>query len=118
MARNTVTLMDEDGDYSDWIEIYNPGSFSVPLTGWSLTDDSSNLSKWRFAADTISAGAYLIVFASDKDRSSGPHFHTNFKLISAGEYLALLRPDSTMASELLIYPELQDDISYAYFDQG
>ena len=39
MADNSATLADEDGDYPDWIEIYNPSQDDVSLSGWHLTDD-------------------------------------------------------------------------------
>ncbi len=39
MAENHGALTDEDGDTSDWIEIFNPGSEPVNLLNWSLTDD-------------------------------------------------------------------------------
>ena len=48
MADNTRTLADEDGHYEDWIEIYNKGEIPVSLRGWSLTDDTTDLQKWRF----------------------------------------------------------------------
>ena len=48
MAINDNTLNDENGDYSDWIEIHNPTDAPVNLDQWSLTDDPNNLTKWRF----------------------------------------------------------------------
>jgi len=48
MAANTNTLTDEDGEYQDWIEIYNGSTNSVNLDGWCLSDDTNNLAKWRF----------------------------------------------------------------------
>ncbi|HEY4760675.1 MAG TPA: lamin tail domain-containing protein, partial [Thermoguttaceae bacterium] len=50
MADNTSTLPDGDGDFSDWIEIYNPNSTAVNLDGWHLTDNAGNLDKWPFPA--------------------------------------------------------------------
>src|SRR6266542_2431616 len=90
MARNQGVLFDEDGDTSDWVEIYNPGESPVDLTGWSLTDDPKKLDKWHFPGVTIPAGRFLVVFASGKDRSdpAGP-LHTGFELFSSG-YLALV----------------------------
>ena len=41
MADNKKTLADVDGDFSDWIEIYNTGATNVNLSGWALTDDST-----------------------------------------------------------------------------
>src|SRR6059036_2079837 len=63
MASNSRTLADEDGDSSDWIEIYNPAADTVSLDGWFLTDDANRLAKWRFPNVTLEANAYMVVFA-------------------------------------------------------
>jgi hypothetical protein len=96
MAANTHTLRDEDGEYSDWIELYNRGATRVDLLDWSLTDSAANLAKWRFPATNIAPGQYLVVFASSKDRRiPGAPLHTNFKLDPGGEYLALVDATGT-----------------------
>ena len=114
MAKNTATLQDEDGDFPDWIEISNPTLGAVPLSGWYLTDDDSDLGRWTFPEVTLEAGHQLLVFASGKDRRDPDAvLHTNFKLDDGGEYLALVRPDLTIASSFApTYPALQPDISY------
>lgn len=116
MAKNDSVIPDEDGDYSDWIEIHNSDtSGGVDLGGWSLTDDASDPHKWSFQSGTwLSAGTFIVVFASDKDRSDPLGLlHTNFKLSGSGEYLALVRPDSSAATEYSPqYPEQYDDISF------
>ena len=38
----------QDGDSSDWIEIYNPTRKAVALGGWHLTNDIDDLAKWEF----------------------------------------------------------------------
>src|ERR1051325_158605 len=87
MAYNTHVLNDEDGDASDWIEVRNAGSDRINLAGWFLTDAANNLTKWRFPATNLNAGAQLIVFASNKDRRTpGQPLHTNFRLEQNGEY--------------------------------
>src|SRR5262245_32784967 len=69
MADNLSTLLDEDGDPSDWIEIYNAGAGPQSLGGWSLTDDAGEPGKWRFPLGVqMPADSYLIVFASGKNR--------------------------------------------------
>ncbi|MDD2597860.1 MAG: lamin tail domain-containing protein [Kiritimatiellae bacterium] len=115
MASNDYSLEDEDNSSSDWIEIYNRGDMAGDLEGWSLTDSDKNLAKWVFPATPLPAGAYLVVFASNKDRRvSGRELHTNFKLGAEGEYLALVKPDRiTIASEYSPkYPIQLTDISY------
>src|SRR5437016_1476299 len=68
MASNSRTLADEDGAFEDWIEIQNRSAAAVNLDGWSLTDAAANLTKWRFPATNLAAGASVVVFASGKDR--------------------------------------------------
>ncbi|MDP6380305.1 MAG: lamin tail domain-containing protein, partial [Phycisphaerae bacterium] len=89
MAINDTTLADENTDYSDWLEVHNAGDVSMNLDGWYLTDDAGDLTKWQFPSRTLNAGDYLVIFASDKDRT-GAELHTNFKLSGGGEYLALV----------------------------
>ncbi|MGB0386056.1 MAG: lamin tail domain-containing protein [Ardenticatenaceae bacterium] len=115
MASNDNTLADEDGDYSDWIEIHNRDSTLVNLEGWYLTDDDDELTKWRFPSATLAPDSYLVVFASNKDRAdAGSVLHTNFKIKSSGEYLALVEPDGrTIAAEYAPeYPPQFEDVSY------
>ena len=115
MAINDATLTDEDGDFSDWIEIYNVSNQSVYLDGWFLTDDETRLERWRFPDIMIEAGGYLIVFASNKNRiNPGNELHANFRLSGQGEYLALVKPDGiTVASEYEPeFPQQYPDISY------
>jgi hypothetical protein len=97
MAANDSGLADEDGDFSDWIEIHNPDNAPTSLAGYHLTDNPTNLGKWTFPAVTLSPGAYLVVFASGKDRlDPAGRLHADFSLSAEGEYLALVAPDGEM----------------------
>jgi hypothetical protein len=115
MASNESTLADEDGAYSDWIELHNPAAVSLNLAGWYLTDSASNKTKWQFPAIVLPAGGYVVVFASSKDRRNpGSNLHTNFALSAGGEYLGLIRPDGeTVEFDFgARFPAQSDDISY------
>ena len=90
--------------YPDWIEIYNPTEQPINLSGWYLTDNNNNLTKWQFPENTvIEPYEYLIIFASNKNNSDNPDnypflddfgsIHTNFGLSGDGEYLALIKPE-------------------------
>ena len=122
MASNSTTLLDDDGDSSDWIEIVNDQAEEVNLSGWYLTDDANNLTKWQFPSKVIPGGGYLVVFASNKDRAGAndPKLHTNFQLTSTGEYLALVKPDGqTIASFYApTYPPQTTDVSYGVSADG
>jgi hypothetical protein len=114
MADNLETLLDADGEPSDWIEVYNGGSAVVSLAGWSLTDDATDPGRWVFPALELGAGEFLLVFASGKDRrDTNGELHTNFRLSRQGEYLGLLSPDGSVASHFAPeYPEQLSDRSY------
>ena len=121
LAVNDTVLADEDGEYSDWIEIHNPDPTSLSLAGYHLTDNAANLTKWTFPAVTINPGGYLVVFASNKDRTDPTEeLHTNFRLSSAGEYLALVQPDgTTITSEFTpTYPPQFADESFGFGTPG
>ncbi|WP_193214510.1 chitobiase/beta-hexosaminidase C-terminal domain-containing protein [Luteolibacter marinus] len=68
-SANDSTLLDEDGDPSDWIELLNRGGQAVDLTGWGLSDRSDSPFKWTFPTVTLGAGERLLVWASGKDRT-------------------------------------------------
>ncbi|MCI0748489.1 MAG: lamin tail domain-containing protein, partial [Verrucomicrobia subdivision 3 bacterium] len=115
-AVNDSTLRDEDGEYSDWIEIHNRAEVAGSLNGWFLTDAAGSLTKWRFPNVAIPAGGYLVVFASNKNRTNtaAGRLHTNFQLSSDGEYLALVDANTNIVSEFApAFPAWQPgEISY------
>lgn len=88
MSSNGSTIADKDGDFEDWVEIYNASANDVDITGFYLSDRLSNTLRWQFPTQTIEAGGYLLVFASGKDLK-GEELHTNFKISSSGEPLIL-----------------------------
>lgn len=117
MARNSNTLVDGDGNSSDWIEILNRGDELVDLDGWYLTDDSDQLTKWQFPSHPLDAGERLVVFASGAEPNyidPAGYLHSNFKLQGAGEFLALVQPDgTTIASQFAPeFPAQKQDVSY------
>jgi len=115
LAKNTSGLKDEDGDYSDWIELFNRSTNVVNLGGWYLTDSAKKPTKWRIPSTNMEPNGFLIVFASGKDRAvPGLPLHANFSLDASGEYLALLEPDgTTIASQFSpTYPEQYSNMSY------
>ena len=111
MASNDTTLADGNGNFPDWIEVFNQGDAAVDLTGWHLTDNAIDLTKWTFPDVALPAGGHLVVFASGNDApDSGGNLHTNFSLSAGGEYLALVQPDGmTIATQF--QPEFTQQIT-------
>lgn len=113
MASNANGIRDEDGDSSDWIEIYNGGATAVDLGGWHLSEKSRNLSEWTFPKLLLPSKAFLLVWASGKDRASVlASLHTSFKIDRSGGFLGLSLPDGTTLISSLRLPPQYPDISY------
>ncbi len=113
-ANSGKTYRDEDGDDSDWIELFNAGSTPVFLDGWYLTDEPNNLRKWRIPGVTINPNSYLVIFASGKNKTNiTGRLHTNFKLAASGGYLALVDSFGRVISDFgASYPQQFTDVSY------
>jgi hypothetical protein len=111
MASNTRGLRDEDGRFSDWIEIQNVGTNTVNMEKWILRDSNN---QWTFPATNIAPGDFIIVFATGDDRRvPGRPLHADFQLSSSGEYLALIKPDGTnITTEFNPYPGQIPNVSY------
>lgn len=117
MASNDDTLLDGDGNSSDWIELCNTGATNVDLTGWYLSDDAADPAAWAFPATNLAAGEYLVVFASGQETAgyvdSLGYLHTTFKLSADGESVVLTRPDGvTVEHSITNYPGQDEDVSY------
>jgi hypothetical protein len=116
MASNDGVLLDEDGDSSDWIEIWNEGRTPVSLGGLTLTDDLQEPDRWLFPEMELGANGYLVVFASSKDRRTpGRELHTNFELDRNGEALALMKRGENGYEPIEVfesYPRFRSNVSY------
>jgi len=90
LAGNSNNLLDEDGEQSDWLEIYNRSDHPLNLAGWALTNNLADPEKWAFPNRTLNSHDYLVIFASGKNRRAETgKLHTNFKLNQNGEFIAL-----------------------------
>jgi len=110
VSNNKASLVDEDGDTPDWIEVRNTGAATIDLAQWRLSD---GVDSWTFPDEALSGGATRLVFASNKDRRiAGAPLHANFKLAANGENLTLFRPDGTVADAFDPIPALLEDEAY------
>jgi hypothetical protein len=99
MADNDSLYADADGEFDDWIELYNAGDADINLAGYFLSDDGDELTKWTFPDVTIAADDYLIVWA-DKD-SEQDGLHADLKLSSDGEEIYLVSPNLQIVDQVL-----------------
>ena len=121
MASNNTWIQDPQGQYDDWIEIYNYGVNAINIGGMYLTDNPSAPTKWQVpvnnpAATTIAAGGFLLIWADNDTTDSG--LHANFKLDAGGEQIALFDRDGTTLIDSITFPGQNTDISYGRYPDG
>ena len=114
MAAPRSGLRDEDGDLSDWIELYNAGTERIYLSNYALSDNEDKPLKWFFPENAyIDPGQYYIVFCSGKDRDGAEtgYPHTNFGLSAEGETITLSNALGQLVDRVQ-YETLTVDCSY------
>lgn len=113
VAENDGSLLDQNGQESDWIEIFNSSAEAVSLDGLYLTDDPNDMTKWPFPAVAVAAGEHLVIFASGEDLRDTAHpLHTNFQLNRDGEYVALIAADGQSVVDRLDFDEQVFGLSF------
>src|SRR5437762_2803680 len=76
-SSNINTIIDEFGEYSDWIELYNTSSAPADLTGYTLSDNLQQPDKFLFPSFVLDGHDHVIIFASDLNKAeAGGHWET------------------------------------------
>ena len=116
-----------DDQFFDWIELQNLLDVDLNISGNHLTDSADDPVRWTFPSGTIvPAGQFLVVFASgldtvDTELDEQGLLHTNFRIGSEGEYLALTAQDGAVIDDFgepplqfpnTSYGRLNDQLSY------
>ena len=118
MADNDSTIADENGDYDDWIEIYNGDENEVWLGDKFLTDDLDEPDKWAMPDITLAPGGFVLVWA-DGHPGQGP-LHANFKLSKNGESIGIYDSGATdfFPLDTIVFGPQSVDTSYGRLPDG
>lgn len=116
MASNSSTIQDPEGNYSDWVEIFNNTNASINLNNYYISDDAANLTKFQLQTSgsdlIIGAGAYLVLWATGSPELGAKHL--GFSFSASGEDAYLTAPDGTTIISSFSYGVQRSDISYGY----
>jgi len=116
LASNVSTVVDQDGQFDDWIEIYNKGIVPINLESYKLSDDADDFSLFSFPAGTIiNANEYIVVWA-DKDLTQAG-FHADFKLSASGETI-YLADSNLVVIDSITYSSQVADVSFGRYPNG
>ena len=112
MASNDGTIADSNGDYHDWIELYNASNAPINLGDYALTDDLNNPSKFELPNTVLAAGDFVLFWASSSAQNDP--YHAPFKLSKSGEEIALFYDPLGAADtvDYISYTAQTTDVSY------
>lgn len=110
MSSNKTAVADDNGAFSDWIEILNTGRSPVRLLDCGLSDDNSQV-KFQFPDIELAPGAAIVVWLDDSLSVAGS-LHAPFKMSAAGETIYLFDP-SGVYIDIVVFPTLERDMSYS-----
>lgn len=116
LASNDTVQADQDGDYDDWVELYNNGTVAIDLGGYRLSDDASDFNQFSFPTGTmLNPDSYIVVWA-DKDLTQ-TGYHADFKISASGEtiYLADM---SLNIIDSVSFSTQTTDIAYGRYPNG
>jgi hypothetical protein len=122
-ADNLNGITNRAGQHTAWLELYNPGTNSIPLKGLYLANNYTNLLQWAFPTNaSIAAGEFKVIFADGlTNLSTTNELHTGFVLPSGTGSLALTRLGGNDQQQVLDYVDYQHinlNDSYGSFPDG
>ena len=111
MASNVGVVMSPATNFDSWIEVYNPGTEAVNLSGMYLSNDESNLTFWRMPANvgTVPAKGFLVIWLGSDDIRSN---QAPFKLDCDGGVICLSDRSGQLITSLS-YPAAMSRTSWA-----
>lgn len=116
MASNDTTKADQDGEYDDWIEIYNNSSSAIDISGYGLSDDFSELDVFTFpSGTTLQPDEYIIVWADGDVNQNG--YHADFKISASGETLYLTDTNKNLIDSVNFGSQNSDE-AFGRFPNG
>ncbi|WP_051568613.1 CotH kinase family protein [Crocinitomix catalasitica] len=117
LASNSTIAADQDGEYNDWVELFNTTGSDINISGYYLSDrPNAEPMQWQFPEGTIiSANDYLIVWLDEDTMQEG--LHANFKLSANGESISF-SDASGFELNRVKYPEMFTDVTYGRYENG
>jgi hypothetical protein len=118
MTDNATVIADENGQYDDWIELWNAGGSPISLNGKFLSDDADEPYKFALPNVALTPGQHLIFWADNDEMFN--RYHTNFSLSAGGETLKLYTKElnSPRLVDVVEIPEISEDFSYGRLTDG
>lgn len=119
---NSTGLVDNFGERDPWVELFNAGPVAITLTGFYLSDNFTNLTRWAFpAGTTIAPGEFQLTWLdAQAAQTTGTNRHASFRLNATNGSIALVSTlnNRTSVVDYLNYSAAAPDLSFGSFPDG
>ncbi len=116
-ASNIGGNADGFGVSSDWLELYNPNTFSLSMQSYYLSNDRNNLLKWKFPQDyTLPAQGLKIIWLTGKNTLKNGDYHTNFTIEQCKNQWLILSTDAGVVRDSIFIQPTQEGHSRGRID--
>ncbi|MCB1052878.1 MAG: lamin tail domain-containing protein [Acidobacteria bacterium] len=100
IMQNPAAVSDSRGE---WFELYNPGTSSINLQGWTVRDDGSD-SFTISSSLNVPAGGFVVLGRNGNTNQNGgvsvQYVYSGMTLGNGADALVLVRPDGSIAYEV------------------
>ena len=110
-----LSVADKFGEFSDWVELYNPTQMTIDLSGWCLSDEPTQPQKWMIPSLVMEPGSYAVIFCSGRGVAESGELHAEFALSAAGESLTLTAYTGCVV-DAVNFPAAEDYTSFVFTD--
>lgn len=117
LASNSKGTMNENGEYGDWIELYNNADVAIDMSAFTMSDDPTKPSKYTFPQNTLIQPKNFLTIWADENDDTEQYIHCNFKLSSSGEHI-ILKDATGQTLDSIAYGAQQADISMGLCPDG
>jgi hypothetical protein len=125
LTKNTTGLRDPaDNQPADWIELLNANSRAVDLSGFYLSDNAANPTKFMIPTNgqyRIPANGFLLVWADNQPVQNIPgraDLHVDFQLSQTLGDITLYEPDGRTPVDVISYGQQTNDVSQGRYSDG
>ncbi len=120
MASDHMGFQDDQGEYEDWIELYNSSDRVIDIAGMVLSDSLDQSDKYFIPGGhpeltCIQPGDFLVLWADDSIKQGT--LHLGFGLRERGEQVGIYSTNGDLLDSVS-YPNQYDNFSYSRLDRG